>query len=214
MTISRAVVEDLYPLYAAGEASADSRALVEEYWARNPGAAAAMNAPVRLPSIEPPPDLESHALKRTARLLDERSLMGAAALTLSYAPVALGFVEQGRLHLLYQDFPRFSVFLYAAAIALWVRFFFACRRVQVAGLRPRRNWTARMVWFVCGWAIGVAACAPIQTWTGWRAAINVVPWITFSIAVFAGEWLDQVPKIDELTRPTTIFGPHDDDGGN
>lgn len=214
MTISRGIIDDLYPLYAAGEACADSRALIEEYLAENPGAAASLQGAMSLPPVEPPPDLEVRALKRTTWLLQQGNTIGAAALTVSFAPTALSYIEQGKLHILYQDLPRGSVLIYVAAIFLWAGFFFACRRAQAAGLVPRRTWPTRTVWKLIGSIVGMAASTPIQYWTGWRYTVNVVPLVTFSIALLMGEWLGQIPKVNELTRPTTIFGPHDDDGAN
>jgi hypothetical protein len=214
MTISRAIIDDLYPLYAAGEASADSRALIEEYLAENPGAAASLREPVNLPPVEPPPDLEVRALRRTSKLLEEKSLLGAAALTLSYIPATAEFLERNKPQLLYQDHPWAAMLIYLAAIGLWVRFFFLCRRVQAAGLHPRRTWTARTVWVMSGTMIGFSACAPLWYWTGWRDVVYFVPWIVFSIAFLMGEWLGQIPKVEDLTRPTALFGPHDPDGEN
>jgi hypothetical protein len=214
MTISRGIIDDLYPLYAAGEASPDSRALIEEYLAEHPGAAAALKGMVSLPPVEPPPDLEVRALKRTTWLLQRGNTIGAAALTVSLAPTAISYIGQGKLHILYQDLPRGSVLIYLGAILLWAGFFFACRRAQVAGLVPRRTWPTRVVWMLIGSIVGWAACAPFQYWTGWRYTVNVVPWVTFSIALLMGEWLGQIPKVGDLTPPITIFGPHDDDGAN
>lgn len=211
MTISHAVIDDLYPLYAAGEASADSRTLIEEYLAEHPDAEASLRAPVRLPPVEPPPDLESRALKRTTRLLQQSSLAGAAALSLSYAPTALGVMEQGKPHLLYLDFPWAAAALYAAAIGLWIRFFLVCRRVQAAGLRPRRTWTARFVWLFTGALIGYAVVLPVQHWTGWQRTYESLPWIVGTLAWALGERLGQVAKVGDITRPNTLFGTHDDD---
>jgi hypothetical protein len=214
MTISRGIIDDLYPLYAAGEASADSRALIEEYLAENPGAAASLREPVKLPLVEPPPDLEVRALKRTSKLLEDKGLLGAAALTLSYIPSTAELVQQGEPHLLYQYRPWAAMLIYLAAIGLWVRFFFVCRRVQAAGLHPRRTKMARLVWILSGAVIGSSAQAPFSYWTGWHQAAYWIPWVTFAIAVCAGEWLGQIPKWEEINRPTTLFGPHDDDGQN
>jgi hypothetical protein len=214
MTISRGIIDDLYPLYAAGEASADSRALIEEYLAENPGAAASLQEPVTLPPVEPPPDLEVRALKRASKLLEEKSLLGAAALTLSYVPATAEFLERNKPQLLYQDHPWAAMLIYLAAIGLWVRFLFVCRRVQAAGLHPRRTKMTRIVWMMSGTMIGFSACAPLWYWTGWRNVVYFVPWVVFSIASLAGEWLGQVPTGEELNRPITLLGPHDDDGSN
>lgn len=42
MTVTRDVVSDLWPLYASGEASADTRTLVEGFLAGDPAFAAAL----------------------------------------------------------------------------------------------------------------------------------------------------------------------------
>ncbi len=213
MTISRAIIDDLYPLYEAGEASADSRALVEEFLTENPGAAATLKSAVSLPPVEPPPDLEVRALKGTARLLEERSLLGAAALSLSYIPSAVGFIDGGQLHLLYLDWPWLAGLIYVAAIGLWIRFLQVCARVQATGLRPRQTWTARLVWALSGTMIGAAVTGPLQHWSRWHSALYL-PYITSALALMLGEWLCQIATPAQINRPTTIFGPHDDDGEN
>lgn len=212
MNVSRAIIDDLYPLYEAGEASAESRALIEQYLAEHPAEAATLRAAIELPLVEPPPDLEARSLKRTIWLLREGSTIGAAALALSYAPTAISYIERGKPHILYQDLPGISALAYLAAIALWAGFFFVCWRIRAAGLLPRRTWPARMVWVLIGTTIGLAACAPIQSWTGWTRAVNILPCVAFTVAILMGEWLGQIPKVNELTRPITIFGPQDDDG--
>ena len=211
MNISSAVIQDLYPLYEAGEVSPDSRALIEEYMAEHPGALAS-HAPIRLPAVEPPQDLEVRALKRTAKLLEDRNLTGVAALILSFAPAAVGFIEQGKLHLLYQDSPWLAGVCYAAAIFLWVRFFRACVRVQAAGFTPRRTWTARFVWLFAGIIVGSAVSVPVQYWTGWQRVLYDLPWILGLAAIGIGERLGQIASSGEITRPISLFGEKDDDG--
>ena len=92
MKVTRDVVLDLLPLYLAGEASADTRALVEAYLATDPELAARVrrgdfdllgNVPNAVP-----PELEMRALRRTrARLAWQRWLLalgvGLAAVGLS-----------------------------------------------------------------------------------------------------------------------------------
>ena len=54
MKITRDVVTDLLPLYVAGEASADTRALVEEYLLEDPGLQAEANHARRELAAGPP----------------------------------------------------------------------------------------------------------------------------------------------------------------
>jgi hypothetical protein len=74
MNVTRDVINDLWPVYAAGEASADTRALVEEFLRQDPEFAGLVRRQdeERLLRHEPPrlpPDREAQALRRTKRLL-------------------------------------------------------------------------------------------------------------------------------------------------
>lgn len=74
MTITRDVITDLWPVYAAGEASADTRALVEEFLRQDPEFARLLQGQegeglLHLPAPPLPLDREAQALNRTKRLL-------------------------------------------------------------------------------------------------------------------------------------------------
>jgi hypothetical protein len=73
MKVTRDVVSDLWPVYEAGEASADTRALVEAFLAGDPAFAEALRgaASVKLPALEVPmsASAETQALKRTRDLV-------------------------------------------------------------------------------------------------------------------------------------------------
>ena len=73
MTITRDVVSDLWPLYEADEASADTKALVDEFLAEDPAFAATLRGGLSLPRVDPPaPAAETKALKRTRDLVHGR----------------------------------------------------------------------------------------------------------------------------------------------
>jgi hypothetical protein len=74
MNVSREVINDLWPVYAAGEASTDTRALVEAFLRQDPEFAELLERRVEerllrqdMPRL--PPDCEARALRRTKRLL-------------------------------------------------------------------------------------------------------------------------------------------------
>jgi hypothetical protein len=71
MKLTDDVISDLWPVYDAGEASADTRALVEDYLAQNPGLSARLRAGLKLPGMEAQmtPDGEILALKKTRDLV-------------------------------------------------------------------------------------------------------------------------------------------------
>jgi len=69
--ITRDVISDLWPVYASGEATKDTRALVESFLADNPGCVAEFEATVELPAADGAiaPDAEARALVRTKELM-------------------------------------------------------------------------------------------------------------------------------------------------
>src|SRR6185436_814969 len=72
MNVTRQVINDLWPVYAAGEASADTRALVEAFLGQDPAFARALQEQSAEPIPEQeiprmPLDLEAKALRRTQR---------------------------------------------------------------------------------------------------------------------------------------------------
>jgi hypothetical protein len=74
VNVTRDVINDLWPLYAAGEASTDTRALVEAFLRADPEFAELLHRRDEegllgheLPRL--PPDHEARALRRTKRLL-------------------------------------------------------------------------------------------------------------------------------------------------
>lgn len=74
MNVSRDVITDLWPLYASGEASADTRALVQEFLDGDPAFAKLLHGSTddRLLQHEVPllpPEREALALRKTKRLL-------------------------------------------------------------------------------------------------------------------------------------------------
>ena len=77
MNVTRDVVSDLWPVYSSGEASADTRALVETFLAGDPEFARVLQTMVDLPSVEPPcaPDAEARSLRRTRDLVRGNSWM-------------------------------------------------------------------------------------------------------------------------------------------
>jgi hypothetical protein len=75
MNVTREVINDLWPVYVAGEASADTRALVEAFLRQDPEFAGLLQGRSEesvlrrheIPRL--PPDREAQALRRTKRLL-------------------------------------------------------------------------------------------------------------------------------------------------
>ena len=76
MNVTRNVILDLVPVYLAGEASADTRQLMDEYMKQDAELAREVREKVmsNLASVAPPmlpPELELKALARTRRVLSQ-----------------------------------------------------------------------------------------------------------------------------------------------
>ena len=139
MNVTREVINDLLPVYLAGEASHDTRALVEEYLGQDAELAGRVRqqsaegfATTPLPAL--PPGLELKSLRRTRRLLGwQRWLFGFAigftviSLTSQFS-LADGRVEN--FHLLIRDYPLQLGVCAALAALCWVAYFLTRRRLR------------------------------------------------------------------------------------
>jgi hypothetical protein len=74
MKVTREVINDLWPVYASGEASTDTRTLIEAFLKQDPEFTQLLQGRGEEALLRPnpprlPPDREAQALKRTKRLL-------------------------------------------------------------------------------------------------------------------------------------------------
>ena len=71
LNVTRDVVADLWPLYESGDATADTRALVEDFLKTDPEFATTLQAAARVgtPQVDLQPEAKLAALKRTRDLV-------------------------------------------------------------------------------------------------------------------------------------------------
>jgi anti-sigma factor RsiW len=137
--VTRAVIDDLLPLYLDGEASADTRMLVEAYLkedgelARLVRASRDERSPIMTAqTLAPPsPDIERRALERTRAILRGQQWTLALAIVLTLLPFTVGHVG-GRTFFMLRDVPA-SAWLWLPAGLLWIRYLWAQRRLRGAG---------------------------------------------------------------------------------
>jgi len=120
MNITRDVISDLWALCESGEATADTRALVEEYLASNPDFARSLreNGPALLgqaPSL--PPDLEARTLTRTRRKLIGRNW--PLFFAVMFSMLAFGRIVSDTS---FDVSPRQFIVTAAIAVAFWITF--------------------------------------------------------------------------------------------
>jgi hypothetical protein len=135
MNITRDVVKDLLAVCEAGEASSDTRAIVEEWLRRDPELArqAGQSADVVLPA--PPPlaaTAEKQALDRTKQQLRRRFVLLGTAVYVTTLPLSVTFDSQGFSGLLIDNWPQ-RIVVWAIAGVLWWLYWRASRRLRVAG---------------------------------------------------------------------------------
>ncbi len=136
MNVTRDVVKDLLAVCAAGEASADTRALVEEWLRADPELArqAARAETVALPDVPAlAPTAEKQALDRTRRHLRWRTVLLGLAAYVSTLPFSVTFGSRGYEGLLIKDWPQ-RIVVTSIAVALWVVYWRLARRARVSGL--------------------------------------------------------------------------------
>ncbi len=136
MKVTQDVVKDLLTVYSAGEASADTRALVDEWLRSDPELArhAKLADSVMLPAVSPlPPTAERQALERTRRHLRWRMVLFGLAAYVSGLPFSVTFGRSGYEGLLIQDWTQRIVVISIAAV-LWAVFWRVSRRARLSGL--------------------------------------------------------------------------------
>jgi hypothetical protein len=97
MEITRDVISDLWPIYETGEASDDTRALVEAFLERDPAFAATLRSGLKLPPVDARPSkaAETRALSRTRDLVRGRAwLRGVRLFALAMTAMAFGRIVQ------------------------------------------------------------------------------------------------------------------------
>jgi len=144
MKITREVVADLLPAYLAGEASADTRALVEEFAGQDAEFAehleaqrrdvAAGTSALREPGAGLSPDHEVRTLARTRRMAERLRWLMAIALMFTAFPLSFT-LDGGRItFLLVRDVPPLALVCWVVAAAFWVQFLLTRRKLRASGL--------------------------------------------------------------------------------
>jgi hypothetical protein len=143
MNVTRNVVNDLLPLYFTGEASEDTRALVEEYFRRDVAfeiearkSAQALQVLSQIGTVPPDSGIKKNALERAKRLLRLQAILLALASTFSLNAVSLGFsfeIGNGHTRVHWLALPgqsKLVVSVFMIAVVFWIVYFLTRRRVR------------------------------------------------------------------------------------
>ena len=138
MKITRDIITDLLPLYESGEASPDSRSLVEEYFQQDPEFARLVQSestqtlPDRFPATLPK-DLEMQTLEKTKNLLRRRTWLLASAILFSLWPFSFTFDSHG-IYWAWAQTPLAALAFASGAVVLWISYFRTINRIKNSGL--------------------------------------------------------------------------------
>ncbi len=127
MKVTREVITDLLPVYLSGEASADTRALVENFFQQDPEFAQAAKAEGSQTLLQAVPETlspedEMAALVRAKTAVRRRSLFLAFGLMFTGFMVGFHFDHSG-IHWLWHDFPVGAMVCGLLALIFWISFF-------------------------------------------------------------------------------------------
>ena len=142
MTVTRDVIEDLIPLYVAGEATAGARRLVEEYAAAHPELLDTLRrAELPVAMGEPSRDLGLRALEQTRKTIKHRNAWLGWAVGASFAVFSFGFHDNRLVFLLFRDEPAEAVAWLVWSLFCYIKLYLASRRLVVTGLgAPHSVW--------------------------------------------------------------------------
>ncbi len=187
--VTKDIVRDLLPVYLAGDASADTRAVVESFLAGDQELRQIVDAArsYSLPPLEAPANLEVRALQRTRRLLGRKNFWLGFALIFCSAPLVL------------KPFWLADIVM-VIGLAGWIPFLFTCRELSATGLEPPRGRVPFVLWALVGFLVGSAAS------NLWNRERYLLPVVTSGIALLAGRRFRQFQAPDQFDRPTTLFG--------
>jgi len=133
MNVTREVVADLLPIYFAGEASGDTKLLVEDYFRQDPDfERIARNAATPLETlraarpIAPSAEKEKRDLESVLWGLRRRTWLFGVSLFLTLAPLSFDFTHG--LSRMVRDVPWHAAFDWSLAAVLWFLYFANLRR--------------------------------------------------------------------------------------
>jgi len=127
MNITRSVIVDLWAVYVSGEASAETRALVEEFLRGDPELAQQLRHEPALPIVAAPlsPDHEARALTATRRRL--RGVPGLLFVAMMLSMMAFGRIVADTS---WDVSPRSFIVVASMAGVCWIVYFVSLWRMR------------------------------------------------------------------------------------
>jgi len=143
LEVTRNVIQDLLPLYLAGEVCPETRALVEEFLLRDATLAAEVERQqsdslkqilTRGTIMTLPQDHDAQTLARTRTQLQRTAWILALAIALTLAPLSFTFGNGHFTWIMVRDVPRIAFMYWATAAGFWIAYFVTRHRLRSTGL--------------------------------------------------------------------------------
>jgi hypothetical protein len=140
MKVTREVITDLLPAYFSKEASADTRALIEEFFEQNPEFAALAKEKKseellgQLPTTPLPKDHERETLNRTKYMLKWRTHWLSLAILFTLMPLSSVFSSKGLVWIMLRDAPYAANTYLIFALVFWIQFFRTRHKLRSSGI--------------------------------------------------------------------------------
>jgi hypothetical protein len=134
MNITKDIINDLIPLYATNECSADTRTLIEDYLRQNPAHAAELRQIMNtaLPKITASAASldEMKSLRQARRRVRGRAWLMAFAIFFSLCPFSVQHMD-GRTHWLFLESPLSAAAYGCVGLAFCSAWYIARKRSQI-----------------------------------------------------------------------------------
>ena len=141
MNVTREVVTDLLPIYFSGEASWDTKVLVEDYFRQDPDferiartAATPLEALRAVAPVTASPEKEKRYLESVLWGLRRRQWLFGVCLFLTLAPLSFNFAHDHIVSVMVRDAPWHAAFYWSQATILWFFYFGQRLRRRTAAL--------------------------------------------------------------------------------
>jgi hypothetical protein len=141
MKVTREVITDLLPAYFSKEASADTRALVEEFFKQDPEFAELAKEKKseeflgQLPATPLPKDHERETLIRTKNMLKWRTHWLGLAIVFTLMPLSCSFSSNWHLSwIMLRDAPHAANIFTIFAVISWIQFFRTRHKLRSSGI--------------------------------------------------------------------------------
>ncbi len=126
MNVTRNVIKDLFPLYQEGEASEDTKLLVEQFLESDPEfrgqLSASSTAEWRRTNVRLEIDQALGTLEKTKRALARQKWLQIFAILFTLAPLSFSFQKGEIQYLVFRDAPLSLIPLWGVAVVLWVSY--------------------------------------------------------------------------------------------